>query len=101
MGQQMAIRMGDWKLLLNASEQIAEETPAGEDAATGKVELYNLAEDIGESRNLAAAQPEKVKEMRTRLEAFLKDAVPPGQGTTPQKAPAQKAGGRAKKAKKQ
>jgi arylsulfatase A-like enzyme len=97
----MAIRMGDWKLLLNASEQIVEQTPAGEATATGKVELYNLAEDIGESKNLAAAQPQRVKEMRTRLEAFLKDAVPPGQGTTQQKAPAQKAGGRAKKAKKQ
>ncbi len=97
----MAIRMGNWKLLLNASEQIAEETPAGEDTTTGKIELYNLADDIGESRNLAAVQPEKVKEMRTRLEAFLKDAVPPGQGTTQQKAPAQKAGGRAKKAKQQ
>jgi len=97
----MAIRMGDWKLLLNAGEQAAEETPAGGDNATGKVELYNLAEDIGESRNLAAAQPQKVKEMRARLEDFLKDAVPPGQGTTEQKAPAQKAGGRAKKSKKQ
>jgi arylsulfatase A-like enzyme/dienelactone hydrolase len=97
----MAIRMGDWKLLLNASEQIAEEAPAGDDKTTGKVELYNLAEDIGESRNLATAQPQRVKEMRTRLEAFRKDAVPPRQGNTGQKAPAQKAGGRAKKAKKQ
>jgi arylsulfatase A-like enzyme len=97
----MAIRMGDWKLLLNASEQIAEETPAGGDKVTGKVELYNLAEDIGESRNLAAAQPQRVEEMRTRLEAFLKDAVPPGQGSTEQKAPAQKTAGRKKGAKKQ
>jgi len=97
----MAVRMGDWKLLLNASEQVAEEAPASGDKATGKVELYNLAEDISESRNLAAAQPQRVEEMRARLGALLKDAVPPGQGSTEQKVPAQKTGGRAKKAKKQ
>jgi arylsulfatase A-like enzyme len=96
----MALRMGDWKLLLNASEQNAEEAPPGGDKDTGKVELYNLAEDIGESTDLAASQPEKVKEMRTRLEAFLKNTAPPGQGSAEQKAPAQKAGVRKKGAKK-
>jgi hypothetical protein len=35
--------------------------------------------DIAESKNLAASQPEKVKELRTRLASFLKGAVPPGQ----------------------
>lgn len=97
----MALRMGDWKLLLNASEQNVEETPASADKATGKVELYNLAEDIGESNNLAASQPERVKAMRSRLESYLKTAVPPGQGTTEQKAPAPKAAARKKGAKKQ
>ena len=74
-----AIRMGDWKLLLNASEKDAEEVPADDAKATGSVELYNLADDIAESKNLAASQPEKVKELRTRLASFLKGAVPPGQ----------------------
>jgi arylsulfatase A-like enzyme len=73
-----AVRMGDWKLLLNASEQDAEEVAAAEPAESGKVELYNLAQDIAEKNNLAANQPEKVKELRARLNAFLKDAVEPG-----------------------
>ena len=73
-----AIRMGDWKLLLNASEKDAEEAPANDAKAAGTVELYNLADDIAESKNLAASQPEKVKELRTRLASFLKDAVQPG-----------------------
>ena len=73
-----AIRMGDWKLLLNASEKDAEEAPADDAKAAGTVELYNLAEDIAESKNLAAAQPEKVQELRARLALFLKDAVRPG-----------------------
>lgn len=96
----MAIRMGDWKLLLNASEQDAEEVAPDGDKATGKVELYNLADDISESKNLAASQPEKVKEMRTRLEAFLKNAAPPGQAGAAPKAPTQKAAGRRKGAQK-
>ena len=73
-----AVRMGDWKLLLNASEKDAEEAPGDEPKTKGKVELYNLADDVSESKNLAATQPEKVKQLRTRLDAFLKHAAPPG-----------------------
>ena len=73
-----AVRMGDWKLLLNASERNAEEAPDDEAKSTGSVELYNLAADIGETKNLAASQPVKVKELRARLDAFLKNAAPPG-----------------------
>ncbi len=73
-----AVRMGDWKLLLNASEKNAEEAPGDEPKSTDSVELYNLAEDIGETKNLAATQPVRVKELRARLDAFLKNAAPPG-----------------------
>ncbi len=91
-----AIRMGDWKLLLNAGEQNAEETPPGGDGVTAKVELYNLTDDVGESKNLAVSQPEKVKQMRARLDAFLKNAVPSGQKGEEPKASTQKTGGRKK-----
>ena len=40
--------------------------------------LYNLEEDPGEARNLAAAQPERVKAMQARLAELLRGAVPPG-----------------------
>jgi arylsulfatase A-like enzyme/dienelactone hydrolase len=92
----MALRMGDWKLLLH---------PNGPEAradlgAAPQVELYNLADDIGESRNLAAAEPERVKKMRTCLEAFLEDATPPGdEAVAPQPTKQkQKAAGRKKAA---
>ncbi len=75
-----AIRMGDWKLLTNASEKDAEESEDGDLKARGNVELYNLADDISEKTNLAASNPEKVKELRARLDVFLKGAVPPGGG---------------------
>ncbi len=49
-GQQMAIRHGAWKLV--------------QYDATGR-KLYHLAEDIGESKDLAMSSPEKVKELET------------------------------------
>jgi arylsulfatase A-like enzyme len=73
----MALRMGDWKLLLNASDKDAEEAK-GRDKAIGKMELYNLANDIAEENNLAKTQPQKLAEMRARLDALLHDAVPAG-----------------------
>jgi len=74
----MAIRMGDWKLLVNATETDAEESPGEDTRGAGKVELYNLAADVSESKNLAASQPGKVKQLRARLDALVKNAAPPG-----------------------
>ena len=71
-----AVRMGDWKLLIGASEADAEEADDAPPAAS--IELYNLASDPGEKTNLAPSQPEKVRELRARLDALTKDAVPPG-----------------------
>jgi arylsulfatase A-like enzyme len=81
-----AVRMGEWKLLVNGA---AAETGEGEAAKTkgknakaaAKVEpvaLYHLTEDPGETRNLASSQTERVQKMRARLAELLKDAVPPG-----------------------
>jgi len=36
-------------------------------------ELYNLKEDIGESKNLAEQMPEKVKDLDVLIDGFLKD----------------------------
>jgi len=77
----MALRMGDWKLLLSPSDKDAENTVSS-NSSSGKMELYNLANDISETNNLAASQPEKLKEMRSRLDALIKDAVPAGGEST-------------------
>ena len=74
-----AVRMGDWKLLWNPSQKDAEEMPGdGAAASSRNIELYNLADDIGEAQDLAAAHPRKVQELRDRLNIFLRDAVRPG-----------------------
>jgi len=37
------------------------------------IELYNLADDLGETRNLAGEKPELVRELRRELHAWMKD----------------------------
>jgi arylsulfatase A-like enzyme len=84
-----AIRVGDWKLVLNGVRRDTEEGPAAATApgrprqrkqaaaASDEVELFNLAEDVSEKNNLAAKHPEKVAELRKRYERLAAEAVPP------------------------
>lgn len=53
------IRADDWKLL--------------EFFETGKLELYNLKDDIGESKDLSKDMPDKAKELHGKLVAWRKD----------------------------
>ncbi|MFN0076948.1 MAG: sulfatase family protein [Prosthecobacter sp.] len=64
-----ALRSGTWKYI-----------PAPGSGGKGKggdqsqpVQLYNLADDLGETKNLAAAMPEKVTEMKALLEKLITD----------------------------
>ena len=61
-GGMMAIRKGDWKLVKTRDGPLRDIDPAvlSDLSSAG---LYNLADDIGETKNLAAAHPEKVKEL--------------------------------------
>jgi arylsulfatase A-like enzyme len=54
-----AVRMGDWKLIENYED--------------GSVALYNLRDDLGEQRDLATQQAERVKAMRARLHAWYRE----------------------------
>ena len=92
-----AIRMVAWKLVLNGSQQDAEESPADATRTAEKVELYNIANDIGEAKNLAETEPEKVQELRARLNVFLQDAVKPGNPAPVNSANSQKCKNRNKK----
>jgi arylsulfatase A-like enzyme len=61
-----AVRSGDWKLILNPPQFPGEEVP-------DKVWLSNLEADPGERKNLAAAEPERVRKMMELLRAWQRD----------------------------
>lgn len=60
----VSVHRGDWKLLRLLFQ--------GENGAH-RYQLYNLAEDIGEKKNLAAEKPELVKELDALIDNFLAD----------------------------
>ncbi|RWC26039.1 arylsulfatase [Mesorhizobium sp.] len=59
-----AVRKGDWKLVWKAS-------------LPSKVELFNLAEDKVEAHDVAAANPDKVKDLQGRITELASEMVPP------------------------
>ncbi|PIE48717.1 MAG: sulfatase [Flavobacteriales bacterium] len=57
-GASSTVRLGDWKLIYFYENQ--------------HLELYNIADDIGELNNLAEKKPEKTKELAKVLTDYLK-----------------------------
>lgn len=78
-GQQMAIRAGDFKLVRYDGN--ADTMTGVRNQPVSTVKLYNLATDIGETKDLAAAQPEKVKELQSKWDAWNKDNIKPAWGS--------------------
>jgi arylsulfatase A-like enzyme len=60
-----AVRRGDWKLIVHAP--VAANAKKQTAAAPAREELYHLAGDPGETKNLAAARPETLAQMRAHL----------------------------------
>ena len=75
----LAIREGDWKLILPSDVYVAQDgtlTPDHLVETTGKgpnskVQLYNLRTDPGEVTNLFSQEPDKAKELFTAPKADL------------------------------
>jgi arylsulfatase A-like enzyme len=70
------IRKGDWKLHLFHEEWVLD-GGRGALPGSGAVELYHLAEDLGERNDLAAERPEKREELLTDLLAWFESADAP------------------------
>ena len=66
-GNVLAIRKGPWKLIPANRSAIAAKNKK---RTSGRDELYNLTEDIGETNNVAAAHPDLVKEMTALLQGI-------------------------------
>lgn len=54
-----AVRAGDWKLIEHFED--------------GRLELFNLREDIGESKNLANERPEMTRKLKDMLDAWKQE----------------------------
>jgi arylsulfatase A-like enzyme len=76
--QACAIRSGDWKLVLNGQRRLEEDAEDLNAPATQPTEpeLFDLATDISEKRNVAADHPEIVARLRARYDELLKQAAP-------------------------
>jgi arylsulfatase I/J len=59
-----AVRKGDWKLNLHA-------------LLPGKIELFDLANDVSETTDLSDKNREKVAELRGRIDELARESVPP------------------------
>ena len=59
-----AVRQGDWKLLWTA-------------LIPSRIELYNIADDPYETKNVAGANPAKVAEMQARINALGAESAKP------------------------
>ena len=64
-----AVRKGSWKYI--AAPGSGGWGSGGDQSQP--IQLYNLADDLGETNNLAAAMPEKVAEMKVLLEKLIND----------------------------
>lgn len=74
-GQQMAIRAGDWKLV---RYDVNADTRTGvRNQGVTAAKLHNLATDIGETNDLAAAMPDKAKELQAKWDKWNKSNLKP------------------------
>jgi arylsulfatase A-like enzyme len=75
MGEKAAWRQGDWKLVIYHAQ----------DATRRRVELFNLANDLGETMDLASRRPKKAAELLSAWEQLNREMVPPRWTPPPRK----------------
>ena len=74
-----ALRRGSWKILFGpeparaGSGNAATEADENDKTLRPPVQLYDLASDLGERRNLAAEQPQLVAELTTLMETLVEN----------------------------
>jgi arylsulfatase A-like enzyme len=72
-----AIRVGDWKLVLNGQLGATDGEDGPTKARNKRAELFNLRDDPSEKNDLASQRPAELKRLRDRYDAIAREAVPP------------------------
>jgi arylsulfatase A-like enzyme len=68
------VRMGDWKLYRFWYDRSTALTAGNPEGLEHRYELYNVREDIGEKSDLAAAYPERVKQMDATIDRYYQES---------------------------
>jgi arylsulfatase A-like enzyme len=74
-GQQMAIRVGDYKLVRYDTN--ADTRTGARNQPVTAARLYHLGNDVGETKDLAAAMPEKAQQLQAQWDAWNATLVAP------------------------
>jgi arylsulfatase A-like enzyme len=69
----MALIKGDWKYIVPSDRPKMNMNTNTEMGTDPEPQLYNLKEDLGETKNLARENPEKVKELETLFQKIKDD----------------------------
>ena len=69
----LALRVGPWKYIEPSRGPKVSANTNTETGNDPSGQLYDLASDLGETRNMAAQHPDKVKEMSARLQKIRQD----------------------------
>ena len=75
LGGMMAIRKGDWKLVKTQDGPLPSDPSVLSDLSGA--ELYNLATDIGETKNLAASNQAKARELAEQWQRWNRELATP------------------------
>jgi arylsulfatase A-like enzyme len=73
-GEQMAVRQGDWKLVRYDGNA---DTNTGKRQPVTAARLYDLSKDLHEDKDLAAEQPEKVKQLQALWDEWNRGNMKP------------------------
>ena len=76
-GPQLALRMGDWKIVKAPGAGVDPQKPRDGQASSAGAHLYNLRQDFAEKENLAEKHPEKFRELVAAWEKLNHEMVDP------------------------
>ena len=69
----LSLRQGDWKIIFGQAGGGFGGGAAKAENAAPRVQLYDLAADLGETKNLAAEKPELVAELTAVMEKLVNE----------------------------